>query len=110
VGDQRCVRDMCADFKRRHDYFFAGLRRLRGFDCVPASGTFYLLPNVEGVMRAQRIANDIELCERLLEDAGIALVPGSAFGAPGHVRFSFAASMPTLTAALERLEQFVASG
>jgi aspartate aminotransferase len=75
---------------------------------VPASGTFYLLPNVEAAMRAKRVTNDVEFCERLLEDVGVALVPGSAFGAPGHVRLSFAASMTTLRAAIERLEQFVA--
>ena len=108
VGEQRCVHEMCAEFKARHDYFFAGISRLPGFTCVPASGTFYLLPNVEAAMRAKRIANDVELCERLLEDTGVALVPGAAFGAPGHVRLSFAASMTTLSAAIERLEQFVA--
>jgi aspartate aminotransferase len=107
IGDQRCVREMCDEFKRRHDFFFAGIRGLPGFACVPASGTFYLFPNVEGAMRKKRIESDAEFCERLLEDAGVALVPGTAFGAPGHVRLSFAASTATLTSALERLEHFV---
>jgi aspartate aminotransferase len=107
TGDQRCVRDMCAEFKARHDLFFAGLRALPGFSCVPASGTFYLFPNVEGAMRARGIASDVELCERLLDEIGVAVVPGTAFGAPGHVRFSFAASTPTLESALERLRSFM---
>jgi len=107
VGDQRCVREMCDEFKRRHDYFFGGIRRLAGFSCVPASGTFYLFPDVTGAMLAKNIATDIEFCERLLDETGVALVPGTAFGAPSHVRLSFAASMATLGAALERLEQFV---
>jgi aspartate aminotransferase len=107
IGDQRCVREMCEEFKRRHDFFFGGIRSLPGFACVPASGTFYLFPNVEEAMRAKSIASDTEFCERLLEDAGVAIVPGTAFGAPGHVRLSFAASMATLTAALERLEDFI---
>ena len=107
VADQRCVQDMCAEFKRRHDLFFAGVQRLPGFDCVPAAGTFYLLPNVDGAMRTLGIATDVELCERLLDDAGVALVPGTAFGAPGHIRLSFAASMDTLDAALARLGDFL---
>jgi aspartate aminotransferase len=107
IGDQSCVREMCADFKRRHDAFFAGVQRLPGFACVPAAGTFYLLPNVEAAMRARRIATDVELCERLLDDAGLALVPGTAFGAPGHLRLSFAAAMSTLDAALARLDEFL---
>ena len=56
AGDQACVRDMCAEFKRRHDAFFAGVRGLPGFECVPAAGTFYLFPNVEAAMRAKGAA------------------------------------------------------
>jgi aspartate aminotransferase len=107
VADQTCVRDMCAEFKRRHDVFFGGVSRLPGFKCVPAAGTFYLLPNVEGALRALGLGTDVELCERLLDDAGVALVPGTAFGAPNHVRLSFAASMATLDAALARLGAFL---
>jgi aspartate aminotransferase len=107
VADQACVRDMCAEFKRRHDYFFARVRGLPGFECVRADGTFYLFPNVEAAMQAKRVATDIELCENLLEDAGVALVPGTAFGAPGHLRLSFAASMGTLDAALTRIDEFL---
>ena len=76
---------------------------------MPAAGTFYLFPNVEAAMRAKRTATDIELCERLLDEAGVALVPGTAFGAPGHLRLSFAASMSTLDAALARLDGFLRS-
>ena len=108
VGDQQCVRDMCAEFRRRHDLFFAGIRELPGFDCVPADGTFYLFPNVEGAMRLRGAATDIALCEQILEATGVALVPGTAFGAPGHLRFSFAASTEMLTAALARLRTFMA--
>ena len=66
----------------------------------------------EGVEKINYIdsgaASDVELCERLIDDAGVALVPGTAFGAPGHVRLSFAASMSTLEAALARLQRFFA--
>jgi aspartate aminotransferase len=107
AGDQTCVRDMAAEFKRRHDAFFARVRVLPGVHCVAAAGTFYLLPNVEGAMRALQLPTDVELCEHLLDEAGVALVPGTAFGAPGHVRLSFAASMATLDAALARLADFL---
>ena len=80
---------------------------LPGFDCVPADGTFYLFPSVEGALHAKGAATDIELCERLIDEAGVALVPGTAFGAPGHIRLSFAASMATLESALARLAEFL---
>ena len=107
VGDQACVGEMCAEFKRRHDYFFARLRGLPGFECVRADGTFYLLPNVEAAMQAKRVSTDVELCEHFLDEAGVALVPGTAFGAPGHVRLSFAASVSTLDMAARRLDEFL---
>jgi aspartate aminotransferase len=107
AGDQSCVRTMCTEFKRRHDAFFSGVRSLPGVRCLPAAGTFYLFPNVEAAMRTKRVATDVELCERLIDDAGVALVPGSAFGAPGHLRLSFAASMSTLDAALTRIAAFL---
>jgi aspartate aminotransferase len=108
LGDQQCVRDMCAEFKRRHDFFQAGIARLPGFSCAPVAGTFYLFANVERAMRAKGAATDIELCEQILEHAGVALVPGTAFGAPGYLRFSFAASDAVLETALARLGQFFA--
>jgi aspartate aminotransferase len=109
LGDQQCVRDMCAEFRRRHDLFYAGIRELPGFSCVPASGTFYLFPNVEDAMRRKGAATDIAFCEQILDATGVALVPGTAFGAPGHLRFSFAASVETLTSALARLRVFMAA-
>jgi aspartate aminotransferase len=108
TGDQECVRAMCTAFKRRHDLFFDGVQQLPGFDCVPASGTFYLFPNVEAAMRQKGAATDVELCEQLLDAVGVALVPGTAFGAPGHLRLSFAASTVTLEDALARMRRFMA--
>ena len=107
VGNQAGVGEMCAEFKRRHDYFFARLRGLPGFECVRADGTFYLFPNVEAAINAKRVATDVELCEQFLDEAGVALVPGTAFGAPGHVRLSFAASVSTLDMAARRLDEFL---
>ncbi|HEX5047814.1 MAG TPA: pyridoxal phosphate-dependent aminotransferase [Gammaproteobacteria bacterium] len=108
-GDQRCVAEMCAEFKRRHDVVFERVAALPGVSCVRADGAFYLLPNVEGALRAKGLATDVELCERLLETTGVALVPGSAFGAPGHVRLSFAASLDLLEEAVRRMHGFLAA-
>lgn len=107
-GDQRCVAEMCAEFKRRHDVVFELVAALPGVTCVRADGAFYLLPNVEAALRAKGLATDVELCERLLEATGVALVPGSAFGAPGHVRLSFAASLGLLEEAVRRMHAFLA--
>jgi aspartate aminotransferase len=109
AGDQTCVREMCAEFHRRHGVVLSGLNRIAGFRTPHADGTFYLFPNVEEAMRIKRVASDVEFCERLLDGAGVALVPGSAFGAPGHLRLSFAASLETLREALERIERFMAT-
>jgi aspartate aminotransferase len=60
-------------------------------------------------MAAKGCRTDVELCEQLLEQAKVALVPGSAFGAPGHVRFSFASAMATLQQAVERIDGYARS-
>jgi aspartate aminotransferase len=109
VGDQQCVRDMCAEFKARHDVVHARLNTIPGFVCPPGLGAFYLFPNVAAAMRRKGIDDDVAFCTALLEFARVAVVPGSAFGAPGHLRLSFAASLPTLNTALDRIEAFMAS-
>lgn len=109
VGDQQCVRDMCAEFKARHDVVHARLNTIPGFVCPPGLGAFYLFPNVAAAMRRKGIDDDVAFCTALLESARVAVVPGSAFGAPGHLRLSFAASLPTLNTALDRIEAFMAS-
>jgi aspartate aminotransferase len=109
TGDQQCVRDMCAIFKQRHDVVQAAINAIPGFECPPARGAFYLFPKITGAMQIKRIDDDVAFCEALLETAGVALVPGAAFGAPGHLRISFAASHATLAAAVARIENFMAS-
>jgi len=102
-GDQACVGEMNRHFKARHDFFNAGLNALPGFKVLPAAGTFYAWCDVSEAIRMRGLADDNAFAEFLLEKAGVAGVPGSGFGAPGHIRFSFAVSMQTLEQALERL-------
>ena len=108
TGDQQFVRDMCTVFEERHDIVLEQLAAIPGFDCVPAAGTFYLFPNIRRAMERVGAATDVEFCERLLEATGVTLVPGTAFGAAGHLRVSFAASLDVLQTALRRMHEFVA--
>ncbi len=108
-GDQSYLGEMRESFRDRHAFVLERLNRIDGIKCLPGKGAFYLLPNVEGLMSALRIDGDVALCERLLDEAGVAVVPGAAFGAPGHLRISYAAGRETLGAALDRIEAFAAS-
>jgi aspartate aminotransferase len=104
-GDQACVADMNKAFKERHDYVVAGLNAIPGISCRPGAGTFYAFAQVEDAMRSIGVKDDNEFAEYLLVQAGVAVVPGSGFGAPGHMRISFACSMKTLEDALGRIER-----
>ncbi|WP_024327361.1 pyridoxal phosphate-dependent aminotransferase [Thioalkalivibrio sp. AKL19] len=108
-GDQGCVVAMCSAFAERARHVVAGLNAIDGIDCRMPDGTFYCFPRVTGLMEAADIDTDVALTKQLLDEVGVALVPGSAFGAHGHVRVSFATSVDQLDKALERLRQFVAS-
>ena len=104
-GDQTYINESMAIFKQRHDFVHAGLNSIDGVGCTASDGTFYSFPNMQGVIdKLDGINNDIELGEYLLEQAEVALVPGSAFGAKGYMRLSYATSMENLEMALERLK------
>lgn len=103
-GDQTCVHEMNKIFHQRHDFVYEQLRKMPGIHCLPSMGTFYILPNVEAAMKKLHIADDIAFTERLLQ-AGVAVVPGSAFGAPGCIRISYASSMEELAKACQRIEK-----
>ena len=104
-GDQTYINESMAIFKQRHDFVHAGLNSIDGVECTASDGTFYSFPNMQGVIdKLDGINNDIELGEYLLEQAEVALVPGSAFGAKGYMRLSYATSMDNLETAIERLK------
>ncbi len=106
-GDQSRLEQMNKAFKERHDYVLQTLNEIDGVECIPSDGTFYIFPNFARVMERMGIADDVELASRILEEAEVALVPGSAFGSPGHMRISFATDLDTLKKALERIKNFV---
>ncbi|PWG63460.1 pyridoxal phosphate-dependent aminotransferase [Spiribacter halobius] len=104
-GDQGVVGPMVEAFKERHDYVVGRLNGMRGVECITCEGTFYCYPNVKGAIDAlDGVSNDTELAEHLIEQANVALVPGTAFGLAGYVRISYATSMENLQKAMDRLE------
>lgn len=106
TGGEETVHVMVKAFKERHDYLVQRLGEIPGIEVIPADGTFYIFPNVQAIIERRGFANDIEFAARLLEDVGVALVPGSAFGNEGCIRLSFATSMETLRDAMDRLQKF----
>ena len=107
-GDQSCIATMLVEFKKRHDYVVEELNTIEGVECISSDGTFYVFPNVEKLInKLDGIDNDLDFAEYLIEKAGVALVPGSAFGCPGHIRISIATSMENLVAALDRIKKAI---
>jgi aspartate aminotransferase len=103
-GPQDCIKPMLKAFKERHDFVVREFNQLWGVECLESDGTFYSFPNFAKAIAASGCASDVEYAEKLLNTAEVALVPGSAFGAPGHLRLSFATSMDNLKKAVERLK------
>jgi aspartate aminotransferase len=103
-GSQECVTKMCKAFEERHNFIVRELNNLDGVTCMTCDGTFYCFPHIQGLIdRTDGTSNDVEFAEHLLVKAGIAGVPGTAFGSPGHIRFSYATSMDILEQAMSRL-------
>jgi len=102
-GDQSSVDHMRAEFRRRRDFFVAGLSRIKGFSCRMPKGAFYVFPNIaETGWTSQKLAH------ALLEEAGVACLSGTSFGAfgEGYLRFSVANSLENLQKALDRIERW----
>jgi aspartate aminotransferase len=102
-GDQSFIKQMNTVFKRRHDMLLEGLNKIKGVECISGDGTFYLFPGMHKLIKNLGLKNDLELTSYLIDKAGVALVPGSAFGLEGHVRLSFATSDDVLKEALKRI-------
>jgi aspartate aminotransferase len=107
TGDQACVAEMTRAFRERHDYIIGALNEVPGFECRAGDGTFYAFPNVAGAIEKKGLTDDTELAQLLLNEAEVALVPGSAFGAPGFLRLSFACGLDTLQEAVSRIRRIL---
>ncbi len=104
TGDQSHVDVMRRAFEERGEHMWRRLSALRGVTCVRPSGAFYCFPNVSETYSAIGVTDSGGFCDAVLEQAGVALVPGDAFGSELHVRLSFANSMEHIDKGLDRLE------
>ncbi len=113
-GDQGCITPMLKAFRERHVFVVDTLNKIPGLKCIMAGGAFYAFPDASGAIAnlhkrgVIKEANDLALSEYLLVEAGVAVVPGSAFGSEGYIRLSFATSMDNLKKALERIHKALA--
>lgn len=108
AGDQACVGEMTRAYKERHDFLFTELSSMPGIKCLPSDGTFYAFPSIEGLLNINpKITNDLEFSEYLLNEAGLAVIPGSASGAPGYIRLCYTTSMDQLVDAAKRLRNAI---
>jgi len=113
-GDQGCITPMLKAFRERHVFVVNGLNKIPGLKCIMAGGAFYAFPDAREAITSLhkkgmiKDASDIALSEYLLGEAGVAVVPGSAFGSEGYIRLSFATSMENLQNAISRIAKALA--
>jgi aspartate aminotransferase len=112
TGDQSCIEPMVAAFKERAKVVTEGLNRIPGVKCMAPAGAFYSFPDCREAIKRLHAAGrigaptDLALCDYLLaQPKAVAAVPGSAFGAEGYVRISFATSMDNIRKAVERMAE-----
>jgi aspartate/methionine/tyrosine aminotransferase len=104
-GDQSAVEQMRSEFQRRRDVFHERINRIKGFSCRKPKGAFYMFPNIQQTGWPSK-----KLADALLEEAGVAALSGTAFGAfgEGYLRFSVANSLENINKALDRVEEWAA--
>jgi len=113
LGDQGCIATMRDAYRKRRDLICAGLQGLEGVDVFqPPAGAFYVFAGVGGLLgkssETRILETDLDIAHWLLEEAGVAVVPGAAFFAPGHIRLSYATSEAQISEALSRMQRAIA--
>jgi len=103
-GSDQPIHDMMIEFDKRRKFIYAGLNNLPGIECSMPGGAFYAFPKVIGTG-----LNGSEFSKKCMYEAGVAIVPGTAFGKTSidYVRFSFAASMENIEKALEKIKKML---
>ncbi|MDC0344980.1 pyridoxal phosphate-dependent aminotransferase [Alphaproteobacteria bacterium] len=104
-GEQSYLAHQCTSFKKRRDLVVTAINNIPGLKAPAPMGAFYMLVDCRDSLKKLGLTDDVALCDLLLDEANIALVPGSAFGAPGFVRLSYALDDATLQAAMARLKE-----
>ncbi|HLD44896.1 MAG TPA: pyridoxal phosphate-dependent aminotransferase [bacterium] len=111
-GPQQAIKEMVCAFQERRDHIVAALNRLPGVTCKQPKGAFYVFPNISGLMgrqtsRGPKLNTSQEFCMHLLEEYGVATVPGSAFGCENYFRISYATSLEEIKEGMNRISQLV---
>jgi aspartate aminotransferase len=106
TGGQKCVQELLAEYRRRRDFIGPAVAAIPRVSCVMPGGAFYLFPNV-GRYLSPTVPTTLEMARLLLEEKGIATVPGEGFGAPGYLRISFARPLEELREGAERIAAFL---
>ena len=108
TGTKEPLRAMAAEFRRRRDMLIKGLNAIDGITCAKPNGAFYAFPSIAGCLKGS-IRNSMDFSMELLDKARVAVVPGSEFGAEGHIRISYACSTDAIAEGLKRIAEFVRS-
>lgn len=108
TGDQDAVEAMRVGFQSRCHHMYRRLTKIPNMRCPRPTGAFFCFPNVSAAYRKLDVSGSVEFANRLVEEAGVAVVPGIAFGLDAHVRLSFATSMEQIDAGLDRIESWLA--
>jgi len=113
-GDQSFINPRAIEFKKRRDFVVSALNNTKGLTCVNPQGAFYVFPNCKKLMNKKTssgkiIKNDTDFATYLLEETGVAIVQGSAFGLEGYFRISYATSMQILEKAVAKIKSFCES-
>src|ERR1700722_10656395 len=106
-GPQDSVGIMLAEYRKRRDFVVKRLRAIPGVRCAEPKGAFYAYPNIGVALGGNGASSTLQFAENLLQKAGVAVVPGEAFGTDRHVRISYATSMHELERGLDRIERFI---
>ncbi len=102
------ITSMNVEYKKRHDLVVTALNKIKGVECKDTDGTFYIFPSFKELIKNNgKFNNDNDLALYLLEEAKVAVVPGSAFGFEGHLRISIALDMDSLKTAMDRMTSYL---
>ena len=106
-GTQDFIKTRANSFKERRNFVVDSLNNIKGITCLKPEGAFYVFPSCKGLLNKKtKLKSDTEFVQKLLEQANVAVVQGSAFGLPGYFRISYATSMDNLKKAMERIKNF----
>jgi len=106
-GTQDFISERANSFKERRDFVVESLNNIKGLSCLKPEGAFYVFPSCKNLLNKKtKLKSDTDFVQKLLEQANVAVVQGSAFGLPGYFRISYATSMENLKKAMERISNF----